>query len=285
MPGCHVSRLFTYPVKSLRGYAVESAALDPLGIAGDRRFLVVDPAGQFLTQRGVSRMARVSAALDGADLRLSADGHGSIRVPRTAPAGSAPREIRATVWQSEDLKTEDCGDEPAAWLTGFLGRPCRLVRAAEGFARPMLDRKVPSDLRNRPGIAFPDGFPFMILGESTLDELNSRLVAQGGPALPMERFRPSFVVSGAEPFAEDRWRRFRIGGVEFRAGGPCARCLITTLDPWTGETGGAEPLRTLATYRRDRDKPTHVNFGQNVIHLAPTGRIRVGDPVEILDEG
>jgi uncharacterized protein YcbX len=270
----HLSGLFVYPVKSLRGCAVASAAVDELGLRDDRRFLVVDDQGRFLTQRALPHMARVATALDERTLTLSAEGVGPIAVPRTV-SGAAVRPV--TIWKHRDVLAEDCGDAPANWLTDLLGVRCRLMRVGADFHRPVLKTQA------RPGdrIAATDAEPFLVIGEASLADLNARLVAQGAEAVPMNRFRPNLVVAGSAPFAEDTWPRLRIGGIVFRSGGPCARCIITTTDQLTGARG-KEPLRTLAAYRRDPSDPKDLNFGQNLLHETKSGILRVGDSVEIL---
>lgn len=270
----HVSGLFLYPVKSLRGFSVPQAEIDDLGFVGDRRFLVIDRDNRFLTQRNVPRMTLVATALDAAALTLSAEGAGTIRVPRP-PDASAPRRIVA-VWRSEGLETEDCGDAVAAWLSQVLQLSCRLVRIGPDYVRPVL--KPAAHRGDR--VSFADSVPFLVLGEASLNDLNDRLAARGEEPVPMNRFRPNIVLADTGAFAEDTWPRFRIGGVTFRAAGPCSRCPVTTTDQFTGERG-KEPLRTLATYRRDATDPTDVMFGQNVIHETKSGLIRVGDCVDL----
>lgn len=270
----HLSGLFVYPVKSLRGCVVATAVVDELGLRDDRRFLVVDEHGRFLTQRTLPRMAVIATALDPHTLTLSAPGIDPLAVPRAAPGASLQP---VTIWKHQGVLAEDCGDGPAGWLAGILGVRCRLMRVGADFHRQVLKPQA------RPGdrIAAADAEPFLVVGEASLADLNDRLVAQGGEALPMNRFRPNLVIAGGEPFAEDGWARLRIGEIVFRSGGPCARCIVTTTDQLTGERG-KEPLRTLATYRRDPDDPTDVNFGQNLIHETKSGILRVGDSVEIL---
>lgn len=272
----HLSGLFIYPVKSLRGCAVTGAEIDALGLAGDRRFMVVDENNRFLTQRVLPRMALVTTGLGPANLLLSATGAGSITVPRASDPTAPLRNV--SVWKSEGLLAEDCGDPAAAWLSDFLQLKVRLVRIGEKFLRPVLKPDVagPGDI-----VSFADAFPFLVLSEASLADLNDRLVASGEDAVPMNRFRPNLVIAGCDAFAEDSWPRFRIGDIVFHAGGPCGRCVITTTDQLTGERG-KEPLRTLATYRRDARDPTDVNFGQNLIHETKSGTLRVGDPVSLL---
>ena len=271
-----LSDLHIYPVKSLRGSRVATAEVDDLGLVGDRRFLVVDENGRFLTQRVLPRMALIDATLSADTLTLSAGGHGAVGVSRTSGAGATLRNV--SVWKSEGLLADDCGDDAGAWLSAFLATKCRLVRIGGRFRRPILKPDVagPGDL-----VSFADAFPFLAIGEASLAELNDRLIARGEDAVPMNRFRPNLVVRGAPAFAEDTWTRFRIGDIVFRAGGPCSRCAITTTDQATAERG-VEPLRTLATYRRDATDPGDVNFGQNLIHETKRGTLRVGDAVEIL---
>jgi uncharacterized protein YcbX len=180
------------------------------------------------------------------------------------------------VWKSENLLAEDCGAEAAAFLSDFLSVPCRLARIGTAFTRPILKAAA------HPGenVTFADAFPLLVISEASLADLNDRVVERGEDPLPMDRFRPNLVVTGCPPFAEDTWPRFRIGDVTFRSSGPCARCIMITTDQATAERG-KEPLRTLATYRRDAIDPTDVNFGQNLIHETKSGGLRLGDKMAI----
>lgn len=266
----HVTALHLYPVKSLGGFAVDSAAADDFGFTGDRNFLVVDAAGRFVTQRTLPRMALVATALSPQTLTLSAAGFGSMEV-RRAPDSSAP--VRSvTVWKNEGLLAEDCGDEAAKFLSRYLESPLRLVRIGPRYHRPVKPSKA------RPGdvVSFADAYPFLLLSEASVADLNHRLAAQGEETLPMGRFRPNIVVGGCAAYAEDAWTTFHIGDLRFRNAGPCARCIITTTDQATAKRG-KEPLRTLATYRRDPAEPTDVNFAINLIHETKRGTVRVGD--------
>lgn len=267
-----LTALYVYPVKSLGGVSLASASVDALGLVGDRRFLVVDETGRFLTQRTLPRMALIRTALAAGSLHLSQEGRGGVTVP-LAPDPAAPLRT-VSVWKSEGLQAEDAGDAAAAWLSEGLATRCRLVRIGPAFQRPILKASaVAGD-----AVSFADAYPFLIISESSLADLNDRLAERGEEPLPMNRFRPNLVVSGCAPYAEDTWPRIRIGDVTFRAGGPCARCVMTTTDQETAERG-KEPLRTLATYRRDAGDPTDVNFGQNLIHETKAGVLRVGDEV------
>lgn len=272
----HLSGLFIYPVKGLRGFPVEAATVDDLGFVGDRRFMVIDDEGRFLTQRTLPRMALIETALTHDILTLAAPSGGQVRVRRRPDPAAPLRNV--SVWKSEGLLAEDCGEEAATLLSDVLALECRLVRIGPKFMRPILKPDVagPGDLVN-----FADAFPFLVISEASLGDLNDRLVAQGEEAVPMDRFRPNVVVTGCEPFTEDTWTHVRIGEITLRAGGPCGRCIVTTTDQTTGARG-KEPLRTLATYRRDAADPTDVNFGQNFIHETKAGTMRVGDAVHVL---
>lgn len=271
----HVSGLFIHPVKSLRSLSVPQVELDPLGFAGDRQFMIVDGAGQFLTQRTLPRMALIETSLTSDTLTLAIPGAGMVHVERASDATAALRIVN--VWKSEGLHAEDCGDAVAAILSDFLGVRCRLVRAGHAFHRPMT--KPAAKAQDR--LSFTDADPLLVVGEASLSELNDRLIMRGEEPVPMNRFRPNLVIQGGDAFAEDTWPRLRIGDVVLRAGNPCARCIVTTTDQLTGERS-KEPLRTLATFRRDLSNPTDVNFGHNFIHEMKSGILTLGAPVEVL---
>lgn len=287
----HVSALFLYPVKSLRGFAVSSARVDALGLVGDRRFLVIDGEGAMLTQRVAPQMARITTELTATDLRL----HAETCAPLVVPLAAADAPLRTvSVWRSHGLLAEDCGRAASDWFSARLGLKAHLVRIGRAFHRPVLDRPafapagtggpvVEGRIASASDVFhFADGFPFMVTTESSLAQLNERLGEAGAAPVPMDRFRPSFVISGSAPFAEDGWQRVRVGELSFRNGGPCGRCIVTTTDQLRGERMGAEPLRTLAMFRRDPADSTRINFGQNLVHETKSGTLRVGDSVEVL---
>jgi len=261
-----VSALYRYPVKSCRGQALSEAELDPYGLAGDRRWMVVDEAGAFLTQRQYPKMALVVPSLGPDALTLNAPGMESLPLPL---ARERTERDGVTIW-GDRCAAWDEGERAAAWFSEVLGLRCRLVHTGDGFERPVK----PEHARAGDQVAFADGFPFLLISQAALDDLNARLEAP----LEMIRFRPNLVVSGTAPFAEDGWGRIRIGATAFRVVKPCARCAITTVDPATGARG-QEPLRTLSTYRRTPEGK--VNFGQNLIHEPKRGTLRVGDAVTV----
>lgn len=265
-----LSALYRFPVKSLGGESLPRAEVDTLGLAGDRRWMVVDAAsGRFLTQRQLGRMAQIGARWrDGQTLELSVAGRAPLTVT-VPPADEALRGV--TVW-SDSLQAPDAGDAAAAWLSAVLERDCRLVHVPASRAR-QVDTAY-AQVGDQVG--FADGFPLLLIGQASLDDLSARV----GRPLEMLRFRPNLVIEGADPYAEDGWGRLRIGAVEFERVKPCSRCAIPTLDPHSGErSADGEPLRTLATYRRDADG---VYFGQNLIQRGQ-GVLEVGMPVTLLD--
>ncbi|MGE0352335.1 MAG: MOSC domain-containing protein [Gemmatimonadales bacterium] len=257
----HLSTIALYPIKSCRGIQVARARLDDFGIHLDRRWMVVKPDGGLLTQREAPRMALIRVELVGDGVIVRAPG--MIEQVVSAREDGAPATVR--VWK-DTVEACDQGDAVAEWFSRFLGGRMRVVYMPEDTLRRVDPGRVPEERR----VSFADAFPFLILGEASLDELNRRLSA----AVSMTRFRPNLVISGTVPFAEDGWREIRIGTVPFRVVKPCSRCVLTTVDPETG-VKGKEPLATLATFRK-RDGEVH--FGQNALHLAE-GILEVGDPV------
>lgn len=268
----HVSGLFIYPVKSCRGISLTESPLDSLGLASDRRFLIVDDEGILITQRTHLALLQIITALDATHLTLS-HAHSKLpplRVPLSAPATDArpPSLVSVTVWRTTGLQAEDCGPAANAWTSDAIGQHARLVRVGPAFHRPV------GDLGDVTG--FADGYPLLVISEASLADLNDHLAERGEDAVPMDRFRPNLVISGAAPFAEDTWPRLRVGDAIFRAAGPCSRCIVTTTDQLTGARTH-EPLRTLATYRRDAVKKSDVNFGQNLINETKSALVRIGD--------
>lgn len=262
-----LSALYYYPIKSCRGVAVDRAPVTPRGLADDRLMMVVDEAGGFMTQRDHPRMALIAPALHEDVLRLSAPGMPArdVRV-----RGDGPRRA-VTVW-GDACAAVDQGDAAAAWLSEFLGARCRLVRMADEHVRRVDARYA---RRGDDQTGFSDGYPFLLVSQASLDDLNARLAEP----LPMNRFRPNIVVTGCAPFTEDVWTDVEVanahGPVRFGVVKPCARCAITTTDQDTAERG-AEPLRTLAEYRRRADGK--VMFAQNLVFV-DAGVIAVGDAV------
>jgi uncharacterized protein len=265
MSEIRLSALYRYPVKSLAGHRLTGGRLDAFGLEGDRRWMVVDREGGYITQRELPEMALISTRMEGDSLVLQAPGRPSLTIDR--PSESA-EGIYVRVW-NDRCEARNCGDEVEGWLSEFLGRDCRLVYMADGEVRRVDPRFAQAEDRT----AFSDGFPLLLISQASLDDLNRRLEIP----LPMIRFRPNLVVTGCEPYAEDGWSLIRVGDISLRVVKPCARCKITTVDPCTAETG-SEPLKTLSTYRRQGNK---ILFGQNLLHDAE-GALCVGMPLEVL---
>lgn len=261
-----VLALYRYPIKSCKGHALREAITDARGIVGDRRMMIVDSQGEFITQRDAPRLALIEPVIND-------DSSMTLRAPNKSSVSFMPsnegRRVKARVWR-DVCDAIDQGDEVAAWLQDFLSMPARLVRMADDFVR-----RVDARYARRPSdqTSFADGYPFLLISQASLDDLNARLDSP----IPMNRFRPNIVLSGCNAFAEDDWREIRIGDITFNVVKPCARCAVTTIDQDTA-IAGREPLRTLAAYRAFGQK---VLFGQNLV-AANTGVLRVGDEVEII---
>ncbi len=261
-----LSELNIYPVKSAAGISVTTAQVQPRGLAFDRRWMITDPNGKFMTQRQFPRMALIDVQIVDDCLHLSAPGMEEIAIDPTDHPSTT-----VEVWG------DFCQAIPAAapvnhWLSQFLDLPCQLVYMPEDSIRPVDPQYAIDPASDH--VSFADGFPFLLISAASLQDLNARLET---PIL-MNRFRPNFVVSGCEPFAEDTWRKIRIGSVVFHLVKLCSRCAVTTVDQATGVMG-KEPLLTLAKYRLHQGK---ILFGQNLVAEA-AGAIRVGDAIEVLE--
>lgn len=265
----HLSEINIYPVKSLKGIGLREAVIEDRGLLSDRRWMLVDRNNRFLTQREFPVMATVSIHLDGDKFSARA-GDNKIEVPFEPGSG----EFQTTqIWKSE-VVGEFYSSEIDEWFSRALDTNCRLVRMPEASKRavnPDYAVRGSEDI-----VSFADGYPFMLIGQASLDDLNARLPEP----LPMNRFRPNFVVEGSDAFAEDNWQKIRIAETIFHIVKPCERCVIPTIDQTTGVKTGKEPTKTLSTYRL---KDGNVLFGQNLIAEQAGGTVRVGDAVEILE--
>ncbi|RRJ84647.1 MOSC domain-containing protein [Aestuariirhabdus litorea] len=260
-----LTQINLFPLKSARKLSLQQALLDPFGLSGDRRWMVVDPQGRFITARKFPLLATVEVELLAGGLTLQSDGHGPLVV--SVPARGMDRKP-VVVW-GDEVSALDAGDDAAGWLETLLETPCRLVYM-EGDCRRQVDRHYAEE-----GVltSFADGFPLLLIGEASLRDLNGRLERP----VSMDRFRPNLVVSTQVPFEEDRWREIEIGSIRCSVVKPCSRCIMTTVNPLDG-SGGREPLRTLSQYRRQSGG---VMFGQNLIHRNQ-GRLSLGDSVRVI---
>jgi uncharacterized protein YcbX len=261
-----VSSLTYYPIKACRGFEVERACVERMGLEHDRRMMVVTPEGEFLTQREHPRLALVTPKLQDGTLELSAPDYDSLQIG----IQSSGTPWLVNVWKSKGVHAIDQGEEAAEWFSDWLGTSVRLVHFADGYKRLVNEQYAVS-----PGdhTGFADGYPILLTTEESLQDLNSRLES----TVPMNRFRPNLVVKGCIPFEEDTWNRIRIGDVELAVVKPCARCEVTTIDKETLERS-KEPLKTLGKYRKQK---LGAIFGQNAIPLNE-GSLQLGMTVTVL---
>lgn len=262
----HIDKPRIYPLKSARGLQLDSAEVQPRGLADDRRWMVIDAQGRFVTARKISSMVLIGARVQVSDgaLTLEAPGATSLRV--SVPAAVSPK-IEVEVWNSHcPARVADA--DANAWIAQVLGGNYRLAHMADDCVRSV------SKAWSKPGdsVSFADGFPLLLIGTASLEELNRRLLRP----VTMANFRPNLIVHTDEPFIEDRWKRIRIGAIEFDVTKPCTRCVLTTVDPDTGvRAPNADPLTTLKTFRSFE---IGVTFGQNLIPRG-IGRLCEGDAV------
>ncbi|MBM7770780.1 uncharacterized protein YcbX [Actinokineospora baliensis] len=266
-----VSELVRYPVKGLRGVPVTSADVVETGLRDDRLFMLVDAEdGTFVSQRKLPAMAAVGAELVEGGLRLSAPGTDLlVEVALDGPV----REV--SLFNKWFGPAVDQGDLAAKWCSEVLNRSVRLVRTPTTHDR--------DGWGLHPGkVGFGDAHAILLTSESSLADLNTRIEAAGADPVPMDRFRPNIVVTGwPDPHTEDRLIRLRIGTVDLGFSTRAIRCAVPTVDQVTGEKKGPEPTRTLATYRRDPDRPG-VSFGAKYAVLTP-GTLALGDEVQVVE--
>jgi uncharacterized protein len=268
-----LASIHIYPMKAGRAVDLGEAQVEPWGLAGDRRWMLADEDGRFISQREESSLAlvEVSASPDSGALSVAAPGRPGLLV--AVPGPDAP-QLKVTVWGAV-LVAIAAGPAADAWFSAYLGRPVSLVYLDD----PATRRPVDSGFgRAGDTVSFADGFPLLLTTTGSLDELGTWLAADGDQPVPMTRFRPNVVVAGTAPWAEDRWLRVRIGEVPFRVVKPCGRCVVTTIDQQTG-VRGRQPLKMLGRHRRFGKE---LVFGQNLIPDR-AGVIHVGDPVEVLE--
>jgi uncharacterized protein YcbX len=264
-----ISALHSYPVKSCRGLSHASSKVLATGLEWDRNWMFVTDAGRFVTQRECGGLARVEIAVDGADLVLRAGGHPELRCPMEDTMSPA----RVRIW-SDECVAQPSRVDTRDWLEAAAGVRAQLVRALPGRERVSDSRFTGQDVGR---LHFADAYAFLIIGEASLENLNSRLPRP----LPMARFRPNIVLRGLKPFAEDDIERVEFGDIEIRCVKPCTRCITTTTDQITGERDGEEPLRTLRAFRH-LPSLKGVAFGMNAILIRGAGRrLAVGDRAEI----
>jgi len=262
-----LDRISIYPLKSGAGIALGQGTLNATGLVNDRRFMLVDPAGDFVTLRGNPRIVTVRAALAGDHARFQANDGPALDVA-LVPNTTASAPIDVQIW-GDYLPATHVSAAADQWFSTLLGKPIRLVRFDAPVRRQVaLPYAQPGD-----SVHFADGFPLLVIGTASLALLSEKL----GRDVEMDRFRPNLTIQTSEPFIEDRWRQIRVGDILIDFVKPCARCVGVNVEPGTGRTS-KEPLATLARFRTRDGK---VYFGHNAIHRG-VGVLRVGDQVEVI---
>lgn len=261
-----LSEINIYPIKSLGGISLQSSVVEERGLKYDRRWVLVDESKTFFTQRDFPEMALIKVSIENNALKLQ-------HKTKTVETMIVPFEFehsakdRVVIWD-DIVIGEFYNSQIDEWFSDIIGIKCHLVKMPESTKRIVDETYAKNKI-----VSFADGYPFLIIGQSSLDDLNSRMEVP----LPMNRFRTNFVFTGGNSFEEDGWKIFKIGEIKFRAVKPCARCVITTTNQDTAERL-REPLLTLSKYRKFDNK---VMFGMNIV-CESTGQVTVGDKIEIL---
>jgi uncharacterized protein YcbX len=283
-----ISELFVYPVKSCAGIALREARLFATGLEYDRSWMVTDPDGAMFTQRAYPRMALIKTELGAEELVLRAPGMSELRTPLDAARLDASRKVETKVWHDAAYGI-DTGDASAAWFSEFLGMPARLLRF-----NPERERTVDPDYTDSTGGAttlFADGFPLLVIGQASLDDLNTRLTGKGAPAVPIDRFRPNLVLTGLDAYEEDYVETLSIASdtdaeppVQLQLVKLCARCPMPTIDQAKGAPNPDwpnEPSDTMSVYRAQPQRDGAITFGNNALVASGAGAwLRVGQTVE-----
>lgn len=276
-----VSELCLYPIKSCAGISLSEAVMTPAGLMSqqiyDREWMIVDADGEALTQREFPKMALIVPRIKGDTLEVRAPGMLRLEIPLGLPHPDDEQLLHVRVWDDE-VDAYDCDETIATWFSKAIGTDCRLVRFHPNAKRIVSEKwtdgiEVPT--------FFSDGFPMLVIGTGSLQDLNEKLVVQGRAALPMNRFRPNIVFADVPPFEEDFAESYRIGDVVLKPVKPCPRCPIPSIDQATGEFG-PDPLDILQTYRVNPKVGDRITFGINTILLKGEGQtVRVGQTVAI----
>ncbi len=265
-----LSAIHIYPVKSLGGISLTESLVQPRGLRYDRRWMLIDETGRFVSQRELAALTGLGTALEPPFLIVFSkkDPAQRVRIPLEPELAQMP-ELAVQIWDDRcpaRLHDPQIND----WFSKLFDRDLRLVYMPDATYRRADAKYAPEPVP----VSFADGFPFLVIGQASVDDLNRRLAEP----LPMNRFRPNFVFTGGMPYEEETWADFRIGAARFRGVKPCGRCSIITTDQDSGERG-AEPLQTLAAYRKQGNR---ILFGQNAVWLGEgSDRIRIGDEIKL----
>lgn len=259
-----VTELHIYPIKSLQGISLPEAEVMERGFKHDRRWMLVDVAHAHVTQRTHPQLSQIDIALTNDKIIASHANLPDLEIPLTLDSGN---QIQVTVW-NEPVEAIEAPKAINDWFSKVANEDCKLVFMPENATRTVNPKRAV----NGENVSFADGYPYLIIGQESLDDLNSRMDTD----IPMHRFRPNIVVEGGVAYEEDHWNDIQIGEVKFHVTHPCKRCVFTTIDQETGKKG-VEPLKTLSTYRREGSE---VIFGVNTLALS-SGVICVGDSIEL----
>lgn len=261
----HLSELHIYPLKSTAGISLSRSAISEYGLAFDRQFVLSDGRGKFITARTKPALLKIAATLTPGGMILTAPGMSPLEV---SYAEFSANYHPVTIW-GDEVSAQHCGNSYDRWFAEYLQQDCQLLFFGDRSQRL-------TAIGNKP-VAFADGFPLLLISQASLDDLNNRCQS----TITATNMRPNIVVSSTEAYAEDHWKRIRIGSVEFAVVKPCGRCILTTVDAKTTERNALrEPLSVLKQYRKGSDGEAH--FGQNLIPLS-SGVIELNDRVEVLE--
>jgi uncharacterized protein len=261
-----LSHLIIYPIKSCRGIEVQQSRVTATGLEHDRRWMLVNPHGKFLSQRQLPRMALLHVEMTADHLQVSAPEMSDLLIPLCR---TTTETMNVEIW-GDSIQADRFPAEINQWFTDFLKVETQLVHMPDTVHRNVNQTYGgKSDL-----VSFADAFPFLLISQESLDDLNRKLSSP----VPMNRFRPNVIVRGCSGFAEDSWKRIRIGPVTFKIAKPCVRCTVPSVDQESA-IQGKEPLTTLSTYRLQNGK---VIFGQNCIH-GGEGTLKIHDTVTIIE--
>ncbi len=259
-----LSQIWIYPIKSLGGITLSSVNVMAKGLQYDRRWMLVDESGTAMTQRTYPKMSLFKLSIENNQLSIS---YGKHLLHLDVESDGLPTALRVNIW-NDSVSVFEVNPSYSTWFSELLGTNCKLVHFPEENSRPVDPRYKVNDEH----VSLADAYPFLIIGQGTLDDLNAKLKEP----VPINRFRPNFVFTGGQAFEEDSWRNFSIGNIRFVGVKLCDRCILITVNQDTAEKG-QEPLKTLATYRKRDNK---IYFGQNLVTL-DKGKVNVGDKITI----
>ena len=265
-----LSEIYIYPVKSLGGIRLDKAEVTDRGLKYDRRWMLIDENNRFISQREYPQLALFKVAIKDDNLVITDRKSGKILTVSHSPIYPNTPSLNVTIWDDE-VSAWEVGKIANDFFTQALEMSTRLV-----YMQDESHRKTDANysLKGDEITSFSDGYPILIIGQSSLNDLNNRLAEP----ITINRFRPNFVFTGGNEFEEDEWHEFSVGNIRFFGVKPCARCIMTTIDPETGEKKGKEPLLTLNRYRKAGNK---ILFGQNVL-ISQLGNVLVGDEIEVI---